>query len=498
MSEEPSRRAGPQLDSDDAALRTPNAELATPYRPLSALAVAGFGLAVLFAVVIAGMGVMALRTGKPLLIGWMLVVAIAAAGLSLAGQIQVRRSEGTRAGLQLARWGWWLSLVFGLGYGAYLAATELAVRQQAREFSENWFDKLASGDKAQAFLWTLSPSQRQGDNPRDLRRIYTRYLLDSKHEKGFWPRFLEQPIVRMIEQGGADARLEYLGVEGWHYEAGGYLVEQNFRLKTPEGVYDFRLPVWGGESPNPKPDYEGRQWYVYLREPLAGQTRELTPLGTSVQALRLSAGRFVETWGRLLREGRIEEAFLMTLDPAAQRAASTQHIADLAAAVAGGASPFAGMMAALGTATASGPRMLADYPAFVQGDWVQTRDLVVADDSVRQGIQRALPDLFQPRPPGSKAYLESELRSYDSFWKIDGDQVRLFQPVQIHFGSKYYCEAVAEVMAEDPELARKLTQLLQASRDGNPATPLPSGFQPRWRLAGLELVFGFELSRQHQ
>lgn len=496
MREEPSRHAGPQLDADDAALRTPHSALATPYRPLSGLAVAGFGLAVVFAVVVAGMGVTALRTGKPLLIGWMLVVAIAAAGLSLAGQIQVRRSEGTRAGLALARWGWWLSLVFGLGYGAYLVATELAVRQQAREFSENWFDKLASGDKTQAFLWTLSPSQRQGDNPRDLRRIYTRYLLNRENQKGFWPLFLEQPIVRMIEQGGPDARLEYLGVEGWHYEAGGYLVEQNFRLKTPEGVYDFRLPVWGGESPNARPDYEGRQWYVYLFEPLAGQTRELTPLGTSVQALRLGAGRFVETWGRLLREGRVEEAFLLTQDPAAQRAAVTQQTAGLAGAMADGAAPFAGLMAALAIPADSDPQRLAGYPAFIQGDWVQTRDLVVADDSVRQGIRRGMPDLFQSRPPGDKAYLAAEMRSYDSFWKIDGGQVRLFQPVQIHFGSKYYCEAVAEVVADDPQLAHKLTQLFQAGRRGTPATPLPSGYQPPWRLAGLELVFGFELSQQ--
>src|SRR5437879_4994402 len=86
----------------------------TPYRPVSGLAVAGFGVALLAALIIGGMAAASLWTGKPALSVAGLIFAAIGFALSLAGFLRVRASEGTRAGLGLAQAGLALSALFGL------------------------------------------------------------------------------------------------------------------------------------------------------------------------------------------------------------------------------------------------------------------------------------------------------------------------------------------------------------------------------------------------
>src|SRR5579884_2157591 len=84
------------------------------YRPLSAAALAGFILSVLFAVPVTITTLIALAQGIPFFFpAWFLLFAIVGLGVSLLGQQQVRNSEGTRAGFGLARAGMWISLFSG-------------------------------------------------------------------------------------------------------------------------------------------------------------------------------------------------------------------------------------------------------------------------------------------------------------------------------------------------------------------------------------------------
>src|SRR5207249_1690816 len=80
------------------------------YRPISGLAIAGFTLACLYQVVVGVSMAVAVRQGVPLFlpIGTFLL-PIGGALLCFLAQRHIRNSEGTRAGLRLARWGLWLS-----------------------------------------------------------------------------------------------------------------------------------------------------------------------------------------------------------------------------------------------------------------------------------------------------------------------------------------------------------------------------------------------------
>src|SRR5262245_55714103 len=105
------------------------------YRPLSGVAVAGVVVASVFAVLLVICAAAAMWRGEPFLLPlWMVLLAVTGAVLSLLGRWHILRSEDTRAGLGLTRWGLWISLITGLGYGTYYFFTGLAVQNQANSF----------------------------------------------------------------------------------------------------------------------------------------------------------------------------------------------------------------------------------------------------------------------------------------------------------------------------------------------------------------------------
>src|SRR5262245_15411987 len=109
--------------------------MAETYRPLSGFAVAGFAAGVVFAGIVFISAVLALVQGIPVFFPmWVLSVAAAGVVLSLLGQREIRNSEGTRAGEALARAGFWLCIVAGLGYLSYYYVTGLALTSQAHQF----------------------------------------------------------------------------------------------------------------------------------------------------------------------------------------------------------------------------------------------------------------------------------------------------------------------------------------------------------------------------
>src|SRR5262245_3179563 len=141
------------------------------YRPLSGLAIASLAVAALYAVVVTGIGVFALGDSTPLTMGlWTLIFPLAALLLALAGRQQIRQSEGTRSGLALTTWAWWLSLLFGLGYLAFYVGTFLAVWWQAESEAMQFFAQVREGKTDEAFKdHIIDPAQRNA--PWDLRKL---------------------------------------------------------------------------------------------------------------------------------------------------------------------------------------------------------------------------------------------------------------------------------------------------------------------------------------
>ncbi len=241
------------------------------YRPVSGPAVVGLALAALFALGLAVAAVLAWRSATPLLLPpIVLLVPLVASCLCVAGWLHVRRSEGTRVGRSLARAGLGLSLLCGLGYGAYRTATELALRQQANEFSEGWFALAASADETDylaAFWSTLDPARRDStldlNTPEGRRQLadHPRLMQRLRDEATKTPRFDDHALVQLL-RANPGLTVGARGVRRWQHYAGaegGYVVEQNYRLTGPEGGFDVVLAVFAK-------DLDRRRWYVLLGE----------------------------------------------------------------------------------------------------------------------------------------------------------------------------------------------------------------------------------------
>jgi hypothetical protein len=334
------------------------------YRPLSGLAVAGFGFAVAYAVLVVVGGLVALVNGDPFLMGMgTFVIPVAGAVLCFAAQWQIRNAEGTRAGTALARWGWWLSLLLGLGYLAYFGATRFAVSRQAADFLLAGYtppgetaraprDKevpgvfarlIAAGELLkqieaapneekraelvkrrqveinQAFLMSQPLSRRGGVNPNDeaaMERVFNGAAQGSP--KGFLSLFRDNPLVRMIQQGGKDTLIESLGVHSWSYENRGYRVDTTYRITTPEATVEIIASTQSHDLPR-----EGRQWYMDLSRSGPTNPIEQTPRGQTLSRLRQDARKFAEAWVADYNRHKVDEKSLSGKFP------NTRNLVDL-------------------------------------------------------------------------------------------------------------------------------------------------------------------------
>src|SRR5438067_2270089 len=141
----PGRPAPPEAVTP-ALVAMPSGEVPEPYQPLSLLAIAGFLLCLLYALVVIGGGVVALINHTPWLLPlWTLLLPIVGVTLAWVARGRIQGSEGTLGGMALVTWGIGLGVLFGLTYTAYYTATYFAVRQQATDFAERWLADVRAG-----------------------------------------------------------------------------------------------------------------------------------------------------------------------------------------------------------------------------------------------------------------------------------------------------------------------------------------------------------------
>jgi hypothetical protein len=299
------------------------------YRPVSGLAIAGLALALLYTAMVLVSTAVALVQGTPFFLSDLTVLlAIAGAGLSLLGMWQIRTSEGTRAGLKVARWGLWLSIVSGSGYMAYAIATAAAIKQQANRFltepgeDAGFFPLLQKGDINDAFLLTQTYSRRSGANPRDQDKMRLQFDAPTgPHPTGWLTQLEESQLVRLFEQArlrNDKVSVEPAAVRGWSYEAKGYKVERTYRIATPETVADVFVTVQSVENDGTG---AGRKWFVVW--PSSGiRSAQDTPAGEKMSQLRWDGRGFIDAWLAKLNRGQRPDAFLDTLEPEKRKAAA--------------------------------------------------------------------------------------------------------------------------------------------------------------------------------
>jgi len=554
------------------------------YRPLSGLAVAGLGLALLYSLGLLIVTARALSTGVPLqLHPASLVLPLTAAALSVAGWVQISRSEGTRSGLKLAQWGLGLSALFGLGSLVSNWAREYALWLEVTPVTNSWLEDLRQGkhrplDLSIAFWNTLETDRRalpkelvdpefarflekqQQEDPQSLELLQTQlkarqfdandpvfqplrqkqpqvfdllkdFLALREHlsrqgnydlnntdfqklllerprlfalvqesfhrryftevnQRGKLPYFLDHDLVQLVRHAGEDATIEAVSLRKWDYERSGYVVEVNYRITTPEGVFEAVVALGGREGQGG----EGRQWQVLLQGTgfLPPSPQKLTPLGRGVLKLRNESREFSREWARKLGQARMEDVYLDTRPELGLRALGRQApVRGVVAVVGAGAASWSGVVGAvpLGDPDLVRRALLPGYADFLAGKLVRAADLMTPTDMTSDAILEEVRSPFgrQGKPP--VAFLQVAEQPFGLFlspWRKEQTEVVFLQPFDLRLGS-YRCEGFLEVASHDPELLQWFNQ----SKAGNPGELGESAGPGRWRITSMDVTRGF-------
>lgn len=493
---------------------------ATEYRPVSGLALAGFGLAALLAVALFVGAVVAFRSGAPLILHpALLLLPAIAASLCAAAWLQMVRSQGAQAGLKLAKLG---LLITFLAVGAYLPwriGKELAVQREAEAFTDAWLAHVQrSGtqplDSYVAYWQVLDPDRRDARRPLDhpdyqqkLRDdpkrfaelqeyLKVRYAYGAAEKRITLPRFLAHELVQLIARAGDQCQIKARGMQSWDYSTaglGGYLVEMNYDLTTPEGTFPAVATALGSHIA----DQPGRQWQVLLAETSLGPPGEwqLTPLGRNILALRGDSREFARDWVKKLTTGQLDEAYLDTRNP--RERAQLRGLARQ--------SPILGI-GSLATHDRLGPPLAdllftldgrAASPCALFGQDFQTGALLhdtglLADPSLIPVLVSSLKSLFQPdsrQPAPLLGIVLSSSRLTSPWLKVteppDEPRLVFLQPFSARVPPNLIVEGAVRVGSADPGL----WQVVEGA--GNTELQLPLGMRPlRWQILGIDLQAG--------
>ncbi|MBA4062618.1 MAG: hypothetical protein C0501_02710 [Isosphaera sp.] len=342
----------------------PSTADADPYVPVSWMAVAASIVAGAFAAALAVLMASAFLSKKPLLVDELFVFPVLGVVLAFAARRMIRNSEGTRTGENLANAAWWVCLVGGLGYAAYLLGVSYSVRRDAAGEAERWARYVADpdGDEGKnlnrAFLRTREPGRRGDFNPADAARLRAEF-------RDEYVVFLQTDLARLARRNGGGAlRFAPGGITGWTDKPG--MVECSYAgtFECPEGTFPVEIPLRGLERTARAEGAAGREWMVGLTPNgyVAREKVTLTPYGWRVFELEQLGGAVGREFVQRSGGGVGARAYLYQtlvnpepLPPAAAQGASL-------------------LLAVLRPLTRLDPTVLLftpDYPAHMQNEFVR-------------------------------------------------------------------------------------------------------------------------------
>jgi hypothetical protein len=433
------------------------------YQPLSTMAVASLVVACFFALLLVVTAIAGFATHKPAVSYEYLFVALVGFFLAVVARIQIRRSEGTRTGMQLTTIAWWICVLGGLGYGAYIVGSGRALRAQSEEFAASWFKDLREGRFNQAFVLTIDPARRRNVVPEDEHQLEAEF-------GPVLPGFRQNELVRFFVRNGTQVQVEPVGLRNWEPTTGGYRVESSWRLLSPEGNIVLTIVLVGTDAK----DAPTRQWHVVFSQSLAPTDMKPTSYGRLIPELVQDAGKLVGRWQENLATRRPALGQVWTL-PEAKRPTIEAHFAAqrlvagpagdlLAPDVPGLRTPMPGFFKYNGSANVPDEKLaifrrilssgLVFRPQVTRGPVAETPALEVSEKEVRitVPVEMQLPDL----PLGSTT------------------------------------KARVHVVAANPEFVAKVWELRQAgAQDPNSANLSPERVMkdlpsPQWRIESLD------------
>ncbi len=145
-------------------------------------------------------------------------------------------------------------------------------------------DLLKNGQIDQAFLYTLQVRRRPADDAGLRDRLEMDFDRGQGGHGGMLTGFRQGELVRQFEEGGGAAKVEFLGVQGWGYDRGGYTVTLEYRITTPAMDSEMVVTAVGSDDEN-----GDRQWYAQEPHPLK-------------QPVFTEEGRRMQLWSSQARE----------------------------------------------------------------------------------------------------------------------------------------------------------------------------------------------------
>ncbi len=272
--------------------RLPSADPGTQpgYAPLSWMAVASLSIAVLFVVVILILGYVAVRRGQPMIEPWLLFFPALSVLLAFVARRQIRAAEGTRAGEYYANLGWWLAVVAGLCYVAYLFGIEFMIRRDANKEFEAWVEKLKVIDASnpsdpalyEACYLTLQPGERAAFRSTDVAAFDA-----ARRNEMSWFRQLD--VVRVCARNKGNVEVKIQGLREWNLKPAEITCSIAATIVTPEGEHSIVVPMRAIVD-----EKKNRQWQIQPKPDGYVQSYNLTRYGWMIQYAEISGRTFAQ------------------------------------------------------------------------------------------------------------------------------------------------------------------------------------------------------------
>ena len=277
------------------------------YQPVSGYAVAAATIAIIFAAALIALVGSAIASGRMALTWEVMVLPIAGVILSAIGRSHIRNSEGTRTGARIVSMSWWVCVLGGAGFAAYLYANSLVLEKESRKFADEFFRELQANRFQDAFENRLVPPEERG-------RVGPNAAAGA-FEAAYGPTgyhvFRNHDLVRLFARSGKDVAVEHIGTKDVTQESTGLQAIHLYRLSCPEGTFEVQVKLTTVEAKKSR----RQQWYIPPGasmgiSPLA--TVERTQYGQAIRELEAEGESFAQSWINALASGRLAQATLMT------------------------------------------------------------------------------------------------------------------------------------------------------------------------------------------
>lgn len=280
------------------------------YQPVSGYAVAAACVAGGFLLLLLALVLAALSVKRSVLLYELLILPAVGLVLAVLARSHVRNAEGTRIGLRLATLSWWVCVLGGAGYGAYLYANEFVLERESAAVAEKFFTELKANRVEHSFLYLVPPEERDRAQPEAADAFAVAYA------KGGFLDYRRHDIVRLLGRSGGDVAIERTGVKDIKQEGGSFHATHIYRVQVPEGTFEVQVKMTATE-----PRRGGKPVWQIPNRPapnIAVKLIELSEFGRLSGELEQEADQFAKTWMMHLALNHPTMAHSMTV-PAGDR-----------------------------------------------------------------------------------------------------------------------------------------------------------------------------------